>query len=336
LPDVQRTTYTKKWEDTEEDLGRESFGELFSHIRMVYRKAKPQGTLLKEFREHVVKQTTSISLIDDVILPMASVYEELTDANYASPEHAEQVNECLKWLNRLEFNDWVPPALAFSVRHRNRPEKMESFFRDLERLAYSILVTRAGINERIERFSQLTQAIENSADVGVEGSPLQLSAGEQFETYGALSGPLYKTLSARARSTVLLRLDALLSGGGASYEYETVTVEHVLPQNPGTESEWVVWFPDAAVRANLVHQIGNLALLTRKKNSSASNYEFERKKAAYFSKGGVSPFVITTQVLRNAKWTAEIIEARQTELMAILESRWRLQGRKDPLEELLG
>ncbi|MDN4587168.1 hypothetical protein DBA29_01470 [Xenophilus aerolatus] len=48
-----RDAYTKKWEDEEEDLGRDEFGDLFSHIRMVYRKAKPQGTLLKEFKEHV-------------------------------------------------------------------------------------------------------------------------------------------------------------------------------------------------------------------------------------------------------------------------------------------
>src|SRR5690606_16362096 len=34
----QRDAYTKKWEDAEDDLGREDFGDLFSHIRMVYRK----------------------------------------------------------------------------------------------------------------------------------------------------------------------------------------------------------------------------------------------------------------------------------------------------------
>ena len=51
-PDL-RDAYTKKWEDQEDDLGRDEFGDLFSHIRMVFRKAKPQGTLLKEFKEHV-------------------------------------------------------------------------------------------------------------------------------------------------------------------------------------------------------------------------------------------------------------------------------------------
>jgi len=39
----------------------------------------------------------------------------LSDASYASQQHAEQVNEHLRWLNRLEFKDWLPPALAYFV-----------------------------------------------------------------------------------------------------------------------------------------------------------------------------------------------------------------------------
>ena len=77
-PEIQREVYTKKWEDTEEDLGRDAFGELFSHIRMIYRKAKPQGTLLDEFKEHVIKDMKPIHFIDEVLTPMANVYEELT------------------------------------------------------------------------------------------------------------------------------------------------------------------------------------------------------------------------------------------------------------------
>jgi hypothetical protein len=37
---------------------------------------------------------------------------------------------------------------------------MEDFFRDLERVAYFMLITRAGINDRIERFLRLTKEIE--------------------------------------------------------------------------------------------------------------------------------------------------------------------------------
>jgi hypothetical protein len=328
LPENQRVDYTAKWEDTEEDLGRESFGELFSHIRMIFRKAKPQGTLLKEFKDHVTSSLPPARFIDTILIPMAGAFEEITDAAYTSTSGAESVNESLKWLNRLEFNDWIPPAIAFTVRSRNNPGKMISFFKDLERLSYGLLIMRAGINDRIERFSLLVQFIEKNEDLESQKSPLQLSPYEQQSIYSVLDGPLYETLIARVRSAVLLRLDSLLSGGGATYDYPTVTVEHVLPQNPKNDSEWTKWFPGEIGRATWVHRLGNLALLTRKKNSAASNYDFERKKAAYFSRNGVSPFPLTTQVLRHMEWTPKIVEDRQKELMAHLEQHWRLGGRK--------
>jgi hypothetical protein len=239
------------------------------------------------------------------------------------------VNESLKWLNRLEFNDWLPPALAFAVRWGNKSEAMEAFFRDLERVAYSMLITKMGINNRIERFSRLTKEVENKEDVSLPASALQLDPVEQYETYRVLNGSIYDSLAARARSSILLRLDALMSGGGATYDTDTITVEHVLSQNPEAGSEWLQWFPDAAQRAAVVHTLGNLALLTRKKNSSARNFDFEKKKTAYFARGGISPFVLTTQVLRNSSWTPAIVAARQAELMTKLETHWRLQDRKE-------
>lgn len=334
IPEAQKTTYTKKWEDVEEDLTREVFGDLFSHIRMIYRKSKPKGTLLKEFNDHVTEINHPVRFIDDVLLPMARAYEEISDASYESMAYAEEVNEHLRWLNRLEFTDWVPPALMFFARFRQKPDAMQAFFRDLERLAYAMLVTKFGVNERIERFSRLSQHIEFGTELFDDKSPLQISPTEQHNVYSKLDGPVYETLAARARSALLLRLDALLSGGGARYEYDTVTVEHILPQHPQSNSKWLEWFPEPKDRALWVHRLGNLALLTRKKNSAASNYDFDTKKLAYFSRNGVSPFVMTTQVLDKVEWTLNVVETRQKELLAVFEGHWRLADRKTFLEEL--
>lgn len=323
-----RDAYTKKWEDEEEDLGRDEFGDLFSHIRMVYRKAKPQGTLLKEFKEHVVPARQPRSFVDEVLLPMAQAFTELRDADYASTHHAEQVNEHLRWLNRLEFKDWVPPALSFFVRHRQQPEAVLNFFRDLERLAYSMLARKAGVNDRIERFSALTNAVEAGADLSAGSSPLQLSPEEQHQTYSALNGPLYDTHSSRALALLLLRLDDLMSDGSASYQHEVVSVEHVMPQQPAPNSQWAAWVPDKSQHQLWVHRLGNLALLSRKKNSSASNRDFAWKKAAYFTKGGSTAFALTTQVLQFADWTAAVMQQRQEVMLAKLEAHWRLQDRK--------
>lgn len=329
VAEQSRDAYTEKWEDIEEDIGRDAFGELFSHIRMVYRKAKPQGTLLKEFREHVGMRD-SADFIDNTLLPMARAFGEITDADYASQIHAEEINSLLQWLNRIEFKDWLPPALAFFSRHRNLPGDMLRFFGDLERLAYSMLVRRSGVNERIERFSALTRAVETGEDLYGTSSPLQLTAAEQYQTYVMLSGPLYDTHSARALSVILLRLDGLLSGAGAKYDHSIISVEHILPQQPRAGSVWLDWFPDAQKRLAWVHRIANLALLSRKKNSAAKNYDFEKKKAVYFQVRGVSPFALTTQVLRYGQWTVDVLEARQSNLLDVLEQHWRLEGRKSP------
>lgn len=334
IPDAQKVGYTAKWEDAEEDLGRETFGDLFSQIRMVYRKSKPKGTLLKEFNDHVAEVKNPVRFIDNVLLPAARAYEEILDSSYESTANAEEVNEYLRWLNRLEFADWVPPSLAFMSRFRQQPEAMHKYFRDLERLAYGMLIAKFGINERIERFSRLTHHIESGRDLWSSDCPLQLTPTEQHSIYSTLAGPLYETLAARARTAVLLRLDAWLSGGGASYKYDTVTVEHVLPQNPAPNSKWLEWFPEPKNRIAWVHRLGNLALLTRKKNSAASNYDFATKKKAYFSKNGISPFVMTTQVLDKDNWTLRVVEERQEALLAKFESHWRLQDRKSPLEDL--
>lgn len=326
IPEAQRDVYTKRWEDTEEDLGRDRFAELFSHIRMVYRRSKPKGTLIREFREHVTELNQPATFIDQILMPMARSFEELATESYESAVGPEAVNDSLKWLNRLEFTDWMPPALAFTVRHRMQPEVMKHFFCDLERLAYGLLITRAGINDRIDRFSSLTSAVLQNADLYATGSPLQLSPEERTDAGERLNGPFYESFSARARTTLLLRIDALLSGGGAQYDYKVVTVEHVLPQTPPAHSEWTAWFPEQNERDLWTHRLGNMALLTRKKNTAASNYDFDRKKQAYFAVNGISPFVLTTQVLQQQQWTPLVLEQRQAELLTKLKQHWRLHS----------
>jgi hypothetical protein len=134
---------------------------------------------------------------------------------------------------------------------------------------------------------------------------------------------------------LLLRLDSLLSGGGASYDYSVISVEHVLPQTPKPGSKWLEWFPDQVARTGCVHRIGNLALLTRKKNSQASNWDFDRKKDSYFRRDGVSPFVLTTQVIDEAEWLPSVVNARQSRLVGVLENHWRLRNRMSPSDWLL-
>lgn len=55
---------------------------------------------------------------------------------------------------------------------------------------------------------------------------------------------------------------------------------------------------DAAVRGQWLNRIANLVPLTRKKNSGAQNFDFDKKKEIYFKgKNGTTTYPLATQVL---------------------------------------
>ncbi|HEU5439300.1 MAG TPA: DUF262 domain-containing HNH endonuclease family protein [Ktedonobacterales bacterium] len=322
---AEQQTFTAKWEGAEDDLGREEFEEMLGYIRMVIRKQKARDTILKEFREYVMTEVPDARrLVDDVVLPYADAYGTLLDQDYRHTRGAELVNNRLRWLNRIPDTDWVPPAMLYLARYRSEPEQLAKFLTDLERLAATLMIRRASLNRRIERYAKVLDAIERGEDLYTGQSPLQLTADERGEVVQALDGDLYLH-NARTRQYVLLRLDSDLSGGGAVYDYPIISIEHVLPQNPRGDSMWVRWFPSQQLREQWVHRLGNLVLLSRRKNTAASNYDFDKKKSVYFAtKDGIAPFVLTTQVIKEHKWTPDVVERRQQELIARLKRTWRL------------
>ena len=317
-----RNEYTEKWEDMEEELSRDSFRELFAHIRMIFMKSKMRGTLQQEFQDNVLSRVQGREFIDDVLEPYADAYEILTDASYRSEAGAEDVNNLLRYLNGLDNFDWIPPALTFLKRNPTDAVALSQFFKYLERLAYGLFILRANINQRIRRYAELLRAIEQEEDLFGASSPLQLLADEKSNILRVLDGQIYSHL--RVRRPLLLRLNSLLSDVGVRYDYPTITIEHVLPQNPDKRSEWLKKFPDEDERAEWTGKLANLVLLSRRKNSSAQNYDFNRKKEAYFQRGGVATFALTTQVLSEPDWTPEVLQRRQKKLIDALKQEWWL------------
>lgn len=323
IPEPQRDEYTERWEEVEELLGREAFNELFTHIRMIYVRAKAKKSVLDEFRESVLsKETDGKKLIDGVIEPFAEAYGTLLNADYKSERGAESVNTLLRWLRRLDNFDWLPPALLFMSKNPNDATALSTFFIELERLAASMFIRRIPINKRIDRYAKILDAIDGGKAFAAD-SPLLITDEECGETCECLAGDLYQ-VHAGVRSYVLLRLDSWLSDGAAVYEYPVLTVEHVLPQTVTPGSNWEsVW--TEAQRKDWVHKLGNLVLLTRRKNAQAQNYDFDDKKSRYFSgRGGVSSFTLTSQVLSEREWTPEVVRRRHDRLLRELVIRWRL------------
>lgn len=319
--------FTEKWEELEVQTGRNGFAELFSHIRMIYAKAKAKRALLEEFREHVIAAVPSPeNLVTDVIEAYAEAYLIARNCQFVSTSNAADINGLLKWLNRIDNSDWLPVTIQFLSQNKNNPEYVFWFLKRLECLAAFMHICGKNVNERIERYAEVLEALNEPHSLVSPVADLELTVTEKTEMSNALNSKIY-LLTARRRNYLILRLDSFLSDGAATYDPYVLTIEHVLPQTVDPSGEWEKTWPDPLVRDEWVHRIANLVPLTQKRNSMAQNYDFDKKKTAYFGgKKGISSYILTTQVLSSPVWTPESIANRQKELLSVMTDNWNLSN----------
>jgi hypothetical protein len=330
IPEAQRDEYTNKWENLESLLGKDAFEDLFSDLRAIHSRRRLRRGMIEEFREFVYPCNPPVStpqaFIDNVLIRYGQALNIIINANYERvklTKEIKEINTMFKRLNQLDYQRWIPPVLYYFFQNANNFSQLLQFLIDMERLIVYFVICRVPPYRRIDRYCNLLDAIYQNQDLHAPLSPLQLTEAEKREFLRLLNGDLYR--SHHICKYIMLRLDERLSERVASYDYQGVSVEHVLPQNPAPDSEWTKLFPTRDIRERYVHKLGNLALLSRGKNMNAENFDFEKKKRLYFSTdGGISPFAITTQVLHLTKWTPEVIEQRQTQLLTVLKQLWQL------------
>ncbi|MGN8495488.1 DUF262 domain-containing protein [Helicobacter pylori] len=111
-------------------------------------------------------------------------------------------------------------------------------------------------------------------------------------------------------------------------------VEHILPQQPGSSSQWVKDFSEEE-RGLYTHSLANLTLLGGTKNAQASNLDFKEKKEIYMGnavklgkdkRGREKTFKVMTcykmtiDVAQYTEWTPTSLEKRKEELIQKIES----------------
>ncbi|MCR1900515.1 DUF262 domain-containing protein [Ligilactobacillus apodemi] len=325
----EQEKYTNIWEELEEELGRDDFNSLFAHIRMIFVKKKANQNLLDEFRTSVLPefQNKPESFIEDILKLYAKSYFEIKNSKYESTSNASEINETLKWLNKIDNSDWMPPAILYFAGDRFSSEEKMQFIKNLERLAAYMHISSKDVNFRINRYAEIISQIQ--ADL--ELSSLELTESEKENFRDRLNGDIY-LMPPKRRNYVILRLDSFVSDGAAEYSPRKLTIEHVLPQSINKNSQWQkLWFDGLSdeeqqtLHDEWVHKIANLVPLTRRKNAEAQNFDFDTKKDRYF-KGNkqTSSYALTTQVLNTSIWDLEVVKQRQKELLDIFISEWDL------------
>jgi len=113
------------------------------------------------------------------------------------------------------------------------------------------------------------------------------------------------------------------------------TIEHILPQNPDSNSNWLNKWTDEE-RKKYLHDISNLVLT--KDNSRYSNFEFERKKGVAGSGFSYSNSDIRQErkIAEYDDWTPDTCKKRREELTKWVIKNWGINKHyHEPIPDII-
>lgn len=271
-----------KWREFENDLGRDEFEGLLENLRFIREEMRSRRTLSDAYNEHFQGVSPNVvrDFFDKELAPAHREYVKILDGDPGDfpVELRPAAGEALAGLLLVPNRDWTAVAIAASLALGHTPA-LVSVLERLEGLAWIMQLGRRYDTQRLNRYVSILRALKiDSAEVDKALTP---TLEEIADAWSSLNGPLYNRFPTSVVRAILERLDRLMAEQPVVWDGQK-TVEHILPQVPqaGAWSE----FADEQ-REVITHTLGNLVLLTARKNSGASNLEFQKKLDIYFGLG---------------------------------------------------
>ena len=325
--EVDKIKYAKIWEQAEGELG-DDFDRFLNHIRTILVKEKARLSLLQEFEDKIYnpkekdkatgqkkpillhKGKDTFALIEKYL----NHYKTLLDGqNYDEIANFEFDNLIKVMLTGLPATDWMPPLLRYFDKFRY--ERLLEFLKKLDNKFSADWVVQYTPTDRIEAMNDIIKKIDfaNTEDDVFDSGCFDTDKDSFLRV---LDGPVYGKRFARY---LLLKLDYYYQNHDQKMHFETLSVEHILPQNPAENSQWVKEF-NTELRDEWTHKLGNLVLITRRKNTSQGRLDFTEKVKKYFEKN-IDTCPNSLRVLtKYDEWTlAELKENHSTILSKIQE-----------------
>ena len=269
--------YAQIWEKIENYFGDE-FDNFLSHLQSILTKQKASLTLLKEFENNIFAKNklTKGNNFFDFVNKYKKHYEELFENN----GNLELKNLLTLMKVGFESEIWIAPLLHYYNKFGK--ENLLQFTKKLNNKFASDWISGLTPTIRITNMNNIIDIIDklDSCDELLNQDCFAINRQEiltflQTDMYGK-----------RPTRYILLLLNYLYHSHEQPFNTPRfISVEHILPQNPKSNSQWVQDF-DNEQREKWTNKLGNLIILSRRKNSSQSNLDFAQKQQKYF-KGNV-------------------------------------------------
>jgi hypothetical protein len=320
-----RMESAKKWEETETYFG-EDFDAFLSYIRTILVKQKATVSLLKEFEDNIYNPK-SYDRNTKTYTPLPALlkkgedtfkfvdrykkhYEQLFDNDNYNLTNSFEIYNYLHLMQKgFEADFWIAPLLRYYDKYKS--ENLIGFIKSLDNKFANDWLIGFTPTIRIENVNAIIQSIDDSSSTTDVLSHASLKIDSK-ELKTVLGGNIY---GKRAARYILLKLDLLYHGHTTKLEMpETISIEHILPQTPTDASQWKKDFTDAE-RIDWTNKLGNLVLISRRKNSSQSNKDYFDKKIKYF-KTNIELFSNSVRIFNQfTTWTLADLQSNQNNVL---------------------
>ena len=308
-----RSKWAEYWEEIEGEMGRDEFDRFLSLVRTIYVKDKAREGLLKEFDERIYgAKPPLLSLGSDTFEAVKAYKDAFDEAIQFDGLPASLGNAYRNRINvmrrGLPATDWIPPVLAWYRKFK--AQKLLDLIEHIDNKFSADWIVQLTPTQRISNMNDVLKAIEAA------NAPDEVLSSKVFDIDGKqlailLDGPIY---GRRFAKYVLLRLEYLLASHAAPLNLpDEISVEHILPQTPSKTSQWLKDFTEEQCDAWL-HRLGNLMLLSRRKNTSLGNLDFAGKRVRYFE-DRVESLPNSQRLLALGTFALADLEARHKDLL---------------------
>ena len=328
LSAADRTSWATRWEEMETYFGEE-FDKFLSHIRTILVKRKQTTTLLKEFDEFVysnqeydrtqkkyVPRTPILRRGRDTFELLYSyyhTYQEVFDTDHSVVTGDYEITNYLKLMETGFGADyWIAPVLDYYRKYRRRG--FVAFLKALDRKLSADWITAATPTVRMENVNAILREIEASQDSAalLQSKTFTINKSD-FER--VINGDIYGRSFAKY---LLLKLDLIYRGSSTPMIPQAIaSIEHILPRNPSADSQWVKDF-SAAEREEWTNKLGNLVLISRRKNTAQGNRDYVEKKEKYFEKN-IEMFPNSIRIYQNyPEWKLSDLKKNHSDVVTEL------------------
>lgn len=325
--DSDKTRYAKLWEEAEGELG-DDFDRFLNHLRTILVKEKARLNLLQEFEDKIYdptekdkatgkKKPALLKKGKDTFQLVERYLEHynvlLGGSNYDDTGGNFRFDNLVKvMLTGLPSTDWIPPLLRYFDKFEY--DHLLEFLTQLDNKFSADWIAQLTPTERIENMNQLIKVVESAANSENVLADLCFKLDADGFTR-AVEASVY---GRRFTRYLLVKLDYLYQDHAQRMAFESLSVEHVLPQTPADGSQWKKDFTDEQ-RKEWTDRLGNLVLISTTKNSSQGRSDYTEKKSKYFAKK-INTCPNSLRVLQNTQWTmAELKSNHNTVLEKIHE-----------------